>query len=231
MSTTVIVSPYRTADLYLRPWSKSSVDLAAVGRILEDHGLELVDLDALARGIEGVAAVGLPVGPATALARDLRAAGLTVRVVNDPHITQNARVATAVAVLFMLAMLSSPLILPALLALFNAIYISSRGRGLGAMAALPSPGAARVGERPERLALARIRDLAENLPPHVLQPLIARAEDLARDASRDPDGAAARGLSEIVADLQREHDQRITDEARALKADLARARRAVREVP
>jgi hypothetical protein len=34
-----------------------------------------------------------------------------------------------------------------------------------------------------------------------------------------------------VADLQREHEEQVTNEARALKAELARARQAAREVP
>ena len=67
------------------------------------------------------------------------------------------------------------------------------------------------------------------LPQDIAIPLLERARALAAHARRSPDGEAARELAALVDDLKRPVDAEAAQEARQLRADVARARRAIQE--
>ncbi len=223
MSTTVIASRHGAA-LYLAPWLPSAVDPAAVREVAAAHGVDLFDAELLRTRLEVVVASGLEPAPAARLASALRQQGLTVRVVNDPSITQSARLSTAVALLLLAAIALGPLVVPALLALVNAAIIGTGGLSLPV-----------VGVPSARPALAvkvldRLRALGDELPAHVLDPLVDKAEALAREATVNPEGPAIPALRDLLADLEAEGEVQVQSTGRSLRRELAQARRASREV-
>jgi hypothetical protein len=75
----------------------------------------------------------------------------------------------------------------------------------------------------------KLGGLEENLPEHLAAPLRARAHALVEYARLDPDGAAAAELEALVEDLRQDVDARAAEDARDLRDEIARARRAVAE--
>lgn len=240
MSTTVIASPHGLS-LFLLPMSGPQPDPDRLSRVLERRGLAL--LPGALEGSEFIAAQGLAAGDAARLAEELRALGLTVRVVNQADISRSARIGNALAVnavasvaaLTILSvavaaggtalLVALPALLLGILALLNLITLAQRG-GLQLPVAAAEPPAQAVG----RSELSELLDeLRESLPEHVVGPIVARAQDLELRARRDPQGEAAAALHGLIEELQGHEDARIADEVRSLRDDLQRARRAMLE--
>lgn len=221
MSTTVIASRHGAA-LYLAPWKPGQVDVVAVRAAAAAHGVDLFDAELLNTQPEAIVAAGLDVARAARFAAALREQGLTVRVVNDPKIHQSARLGNAIAALFLAGILLSPFVLPALLAWFNALFLLSAGTSL------PLAGAPKEQPLLAMRALDRLRAL--ELPAHILDPLVAKAEVLAQQAAAEPEGPADRALQELIADLDSDGAAQIAQTASTLRSELAMARRAAREL-
>jgi hypothetical protein len=224
MSTTVIASRHGNPGLYLAPWLSGAVNEPAVRRIAAEHGVDLFDAGRLNTQTEVIVAAGLDPARAARLAGGLREEGLTVRVVNDPTITQSMRIGNALTLLFLAAVVTSPLVMPALLAVVNALYIAVGGLSLQVIGApdVRPPDAVR--------ALERLRALHDQLPAHVLDPILAKATVLAEEAAADAGGPAERALRELLVDLEEDREVQVTDTARSLRQELQLARRAAREL-
>jgi hypothetical protein len=224
MSTTVIASRHGAAALYLAPWRAGAVDVAAVRDAAAAHGVDLFDADRLNTQLEAIVAAGLEPAAAARLAATLRERGLTVRVVNDPVIRRSARLGNALSLLLVAAVFLSPLVFPAVLAAVNAVFV-----GMGGLS-LPVVGAPSARPALATRTLERLRALGDHLPSHVLEPILAKADTLARDAAIHPEGPAARTLQELLADLEADEDVAVEETARSLRSELAHARRAAREL-
>ncbi len=243
MSTTVIASRH-DARLVLLPAASPPLDREAVGRVLARHGLTIIDGSDLAGVNEFIAAEGLEPAAAVRLADDLKAIGLTVRVVNRTGLTTSQRIGGVLAGLMILGAMSSigigtgiigltegdPIIgamfltvsaLGMLLAAFNGVTLQ---RGSGSRLRVAGQTADRPAQLTEQLA-----GLAEHLPGHLVAPMLERARRLEAHARRDPDGQAAAELESLVAELRGHDDQAAADEAKQLREDVARARRAMQE--
>lgn len=236
MSTTVIASRIGRR-LAVASWTTpAAIDADALRRVLERHGLDLLPgaLDVN----EVIVAEGLPAARAADLAQDLRAIGLTARVVNQPSLTQSRRVATALeiavmaiiftlplvpfAVLSDLLLLATLLALPGLFFVLNAATLVWRGG-----ANLSTVGAPRSVEADvDRWAEA----LRGELPEPLLASLLERVRELELEARCDPDGPAAAELAELRADDAQRRRAEAADKARALREELHRARQAAAEV-
>ena len=96
MTTTVIASRHRRT-LRLLPALGPSLDVDAVREVMARHGLEFVDSQETRRANELILASGLPPTSAMALAEDLRAIGLHVRVLDGTRFTRSRRVSSAYA--------------------------------------------------------------------------------------------------------------------------------------
>ncbi len=221
--TTLVASAYG-ASLYLAPWWTPDIDEGRIREVFRAHRVKLVDPGVVTGKLEFVAAAGLSADRATAFARDLRDAGLNVRVVNDPQITQSARLSNALALCMLVAMFTFPIVLPALIAIVNLLTIWTNGVGL------PMAGSTVSGESLEDRVHDMIDVLEPSLADDVVASLRAQARALGRDAELDPEGPAAGALREVLADLGGKREAEVAARARRLKDDLRRARAAASEV-
>lgn len=251
MSTTVIASRHGPL-LALLPVASPATDVAQVQQVLARHGLTLAASSDLARTNEFIAAQGLDPERAAALADDLRAVGLTVRVVNQTDLTRSARVGNALAAQMLGGMFAfgafaigfAPILdalkdggafatwplpfmaagLAAMLAFaFNALVLQ---RGGGTTLGVAGGGAL----HPTSRQLAdQLSELEALLPEHVAAPLLARARRLQEHARSDPEGEAARELGALVEELRQLSDQEAAEDVRQLRDEVRRARQAVRE--
>jgi hypothetical protein len=223
-STTVIASAYG-ASLYLAPWRTAQVDTAQIRAVFRSHGVQLLDDTPVTGQLEFIAAADLPADRAAAFANDLRRTGLVVRVVNDPSITQSARLSNAMAAMLLITMLTFPLVVPAILALLNFAVIWTNGF------TLTTTGAVRSRDTLADQVLLHVSALEESLPDALVHSLREQVETLGRRAPAEPDGPEAGALRDVIADLTTRRAELAEASARRLKADLRRAQAAVREVP
>ncbi|MCB9689205.1 MAG: hypothetical protein H6738_03455 [Alphaproteobacteria bacterium] len=238
MSTTVIVSSVGDAALVAARWSAPALDTTALAKVLSAHGLSL--LPGTTDANEVIAAEGLAPARAAALADDLRAAGFTARVVNRTGLTQSRRVGNALTVAFVVAVATLPfatlgvaldkvpdvmawLAVPGLFFVLNALAIARRGGTHLAVA-----GA--VAEPQEHTEVDRLLDgLRDQLPDHLLAPIVEQARRLQAEAARDPEGPAAAELASLLAEEGEARRERVAEDARTLGDALRRARAAVAE--
>jgi hypothetical protein len=239
MSTTVIASRHGFT-LQLLPAAGPALDLEGLRRVLARHGLGLIEGSDLARANEFIAAQDLEPAHASRLAEDLRELGLTVRVVNRTGLTGSNRVGIAAAGQFVLGMgallvglagwtglvegnpwLGGALLGAGVVAAFNALTLQLAGGSALRVAGAP-------GETVPLLT-DQLSDLSEHLPSHLVAPLLERARRLEEHARRDPEGQAALELQGLVEELQGLQDEEAAAEARELRQELARAKRAMRE--
>jgi hypothetical protein len=242
MTTTVVASRHGLS-LTLLPAAGPTLDREALRRVFARHGLSLIDGADLASANEFIAAEGLEPAAAVRLVDDLRAIGLTARVVNRTGLTGSRRVGNAIVAQFAIGMAGfialsagsvgivegNPtiavimLVLGALLMLaaaFNAFTLQRRG-GYSLHVAGTAAG--------PLLLTEQLSQLADQLPSHLADPMIARAEKLQAHAQKDPDGPAAQELQSLLDEFRTIEAQAAADEARALREELARARQALRE--
>ena len=236
MSTTVIASS-AGLSLYLAPWASGKVDMAAVNRVLLSHGLQT-------RGqaqpnMEFIAAEGLEPEAARALAEDLKALGLHVRVRQKTGLERSARIGQASAInfsalLMMLAFLIpvgaatgelSPalvaLLIPTLLVLINQMTLWTRG---GNTLELATKAAKRSGQ-----VSAALLEMRDELPDGLFTRLLTQAQDLEAKVAKNPNGQAAQELEELAASLRERNDAETVDQVSELKQELEAARRAIAE--
>jgi hypothetical protein len=243
MSTTVILSRHGFA-LNLLPAMSPALKPGEVARVLARHGLALIDGSDLALANEVIAAEGLPPAEAVRLADDLRALGLTVRVVNRTGLTMSRRVGNALAGQFVLAMggLLTIMAGQATLAeggMVAAAVMMAVGAAMILSGALTALTLQRRGGASLRVAgqvadpaaqlTEQLAGLTEHLPEHLVAPMLDRARKLEVHARRDPQGEAAQELAALVAELSGHEAQAAADEARKLREEVTRARRAMQE--
>ena len=235
MSTTVIASAHG-ASLFLFPLAGGAVDKDALEAVLRRHGL--APLADPGRSPEFVAARGLSLADAHALAEDLRGIGLQVRVVPRDDIRLSSRVGQALSAWF----ISGVFTLPGLVMLASG-EIGAVGLVPVAVAALAALNAAVVGARggnrlpviadrssiEEAPVLTAIEDLRGSLPDTLADDLLERARVLVRRARTNPDGQAAAELRTLSAELEGLRDEADVAEVRDLRGQLARARAALTE--
>jgi len=245
MSTTVIASRHGPG-LFLLPAASAALDTEALRGVLARHGQTLVGGSDLASANEIIAAEGLDPLAASRLAEDLRALGLTVRVVNRTALTGSSRVGNALAMQMFIAMASvtalaaggtgltegNPIIggvvlalgiVAALLAALNALTLQRHGGYRLRVAGTTATAA------PAQLT-EQLSGLAEHLPDHLLAPIMDRARQLEVHARRDPDGEAAQELQALLDELRGSTDKAAADEARALREEVRRAKQAMAEL-
>ncbi|MCP4808535.1 MAG: hypothetical protein GY913_18965 [Proteobacteria bacterium] len=242
MSTTVIASRHG-ARLHVLPAGTAPLDVDAVRRVLARHGLGLVEGAELPTANEFIAAQDLDPAAAGRLAEDLRAIGLTVRVVNRTGLTTSNRMAlatsahAAIGLAGVMALSAGAIGLAEgnvlVAAAMLALGVVASGLSLTNIVSLLRSGGNRLlvagttSEAP--LLTEKLADLSEGLPEHLAEPLLERARRLEAHARQDPEGEAARELQQLVDELGQSKDQAAADEARELRAELARARRAMKE--
>lgn len=240
MSTTVIASRHGAA-LHLAPALSADLDVEAVRRVLADHGLRVADEAALTDANEFIAGQDLDPSDAGRLAADLRALGLTVRVVNRTGLTQSRRVSGATAVQSALAMVGVLAITAGVTgltegsavvgALMLAAGLAASGVSVSGLLSLLRGGGSRLAIGAAAVQTPRLSDrlaqLTEDLPAHLAEPILQRARRLEVLAKVDPTGPAALELQRLTADL--DVDQTAA-EGRELRDEVARARRALQEM-
>ncbi|MEN0064443.1 MAG: hypothetical protein AAGA48_20010 [Myxococcota bacterium] len=233
---TVIASAHGTS-LYLAPYLKPRVDTKGLDRVLARYGLYRAESGPLP--VEFVVSRDLDGHTSAALARDLREVGLVVRVVPRSDITMSARIGQATVVPMMLgpfAVLAMTWALALLPPPFGSIMaaLSIGLVGLHAMASFVTLSQSMrlplfTTMPPANSVVRDVSDLVAGLPEHVARPLLERARDLEARARVNPDGAAARELESMRADLAEERERQDERDARDLRRDLAQARAAMRE--
>ena len=236
MPSTVIASRHGLS-LFVLPLTGKPVDEARLAQILDGYGLRLVP--GVAHHSEFVAAEDLDGDEASALAADLEAMGLTVRVVDRTEIHRSARIGNALsanviaaaglAITALAALagdvsgaLLAPAVVGSLWATGNLLTLVGRG-GL-ALRRATVEGTSSDGD-----VIAAIAAMRGQLPDAILDPLEARARSLQRRARSNPDGAAARALAELAGELRDLDEAEQISEVRDLKEALTRARRAMLE--
>lgn len=244
MSTTVVASRHGSS-LALMPVAGPPLDQLALRDVLARHGLELVGGSDLLTAHEFIAAEGLDPADAAALADDLRAAGFSARVVNRVELTTSRRVANAMAFQMvggMVGLLATVTGLERLAPGTGGYVLAGLGALVMAVAALNGLSLARHGgsglrvagvargSSPTRQLTDQLSHLEQVLPSHLSAPLLARARTLKRQALAQPEGRAARELQELLDELRGEADEQAAAELRELRAELARARSARREL-
>ncbi|MEO0603977.1 MAG: hypothetical protein AAF211_21245 [Myxococcota bacterium] len=237
MSAHTVIASGHGPTLYLAPYVRPRIDRPALDKVLARYELHRLEDGPLP--IEFVVSRELDAHDSAALARDLRAIGLVVRVVPRGDITISARISQA---LLGPAMIGSMLGLGLLwsLALIPGVFGPVVGITLVCLVGLhalvsfttlvSSTRMPLVAARlPENSVVRDVSDLVTGLPETVARPLLERARDLEARARRNPDGAAARELEAMRSDLADEREQLDETEARSLRRDLAQARAAMRE--
>jgi hypothetical protein len=241
MGTTVIGSRHGVS-LWLLPAAGPRLKRDALAQVLERYGLTLAGGADLGTANEFIAAENLDPTTAARLADDLRAIGLSARVVNRTGLTASSRVGNALATQMFVAMTgllgaaasaTSGLAYDELgfvlgvsviaFAALNAIVLQWHGSGRLRVVGAP------LREQPPAQLTDQLSNLADHLPNHVVAPLLEKARVLQAHAHRDPDGQAASELEALLADLRKVDDDAAVQEVRALREELARARRALRE--
>ncbi len=253
----VVASPLGGSFFIASGWPRS-VDHDAVARVLADHGLsysrlaarnlefvaasDRTEAQALALA-EDLRALGLH----ASIVPSSQARGRSARSLGAAVLSAVALVPGAGSALLTLAMLT---VIPGVTSQVDT------GRTLGewfvttavllgvslALTALPAANLWAIVSRGEQKlagtplrdtdpehALAAIRELARSLPDEIGRSLVERAEAIADEARREPEGAAAAELAGILGELRAPGGPEVANEARALRRDLARARDAVRE--
>ena len=252
MSTTVVASRHR-ASLAVFPVAGPPLDVDALRQVLGRHGLELLGDSDLLTAHEFITAEGLDPTEAVALAEDLRGIGLHARVVNRTSLTTSRRVANAMGAQMVLSFAGFLATITASTGVQDAI---GRGDPVGAIpvvvgvlavltlglagingltlarqggSALRVAGVAR-GSSPTRQLTDQLSHLEQVLPGHLAAPMLARARQLERQALAHPDGEAARELATLIDELRSDADEQAAKELRELREELARARRAAKEL-
>ncbi len=252
MSTTVIASRHRDLSAALLPSASPRLDVESVRAVLSRHGLALIDGSDLATANTLVVAEGLSPREAQALADDLRAVGLHARVVNRTGLTTSQRMGSIAAGQFMLwaagfmafLIAAAPMLkafkrtgvlfdgnpwwlLPGALmmvwAAFNAWTLAQHGG-----ASLRIAGT-RSSSDPAGL-VEQLHRLADGLPDHLTEPLVAKARRLESHVRSAPDGQAAQELEAVLDALLGLAEEAAVKEAQGLRRDVAAAARAVAEV-
>jgi hypothetical protein len=238
MSTTVIASS-AGLSLYLAPWASGKVDMAAVNRVLQSHGLQT--RDQAQPNMEFIAAEGLEPEAAQALGEDLKAIGLRVRIRQRVGLERSARVGQAMALqLIAMGMLIGlilpvainggtapnlaaliPLLMAALYAIANTVSIGIKGGNVLERVAEPARQQGQVSN-----ALLEMRD---ELPDGLFTRLLTQAQDLEAKVAKNPNGQAAQELEELAASLRERNDAETVDQVSELKQELEAARRAIAE--
>ena len=226
--STVVASSLPTWALWLTPWRATLPDSHALDRVLAKYGLE--PLPGGHRGLEFIAGQGLTPDEAASLAEDLRNLGLHARVSQKDVLTSSSRIANAFVAQFFGFIATVPLALTLLPAVGVAapvagVTIALSGGNRLELAAEPPSDDQGMGA-----TVAAVRRIAALLPEHVGAPMLERTRRLAARANAQPDGEAAAELRAMAEDLTAEQDHRDAEEARALKRELAEARRAMREL-
>ena len=244
MPSTVIASAYGPAT-WLLPLARPPIDEGRLDLVLAKHGLTL--LPGSASSVEFVAGTDLSAQSAAALAEDLRALGLVVRVVPRGELRWSTRIGVVFLGYFMAAM-GGMLVLQAGIAMMakgmggtgalvlavgaflmamsviNAVVVQARGgQALPLAGAAPEEGGGIAG------VVASVRRLAGSLPDHVGRPLVDQVRVLESRARANPEGEAARELRELAAELGEVCDEADAEAVRDLRADLMRTRQAMRE--
>ncbi len=253
MSTTVILSR-QGLGLYLLPSAAPPLDLEAVRPVLARHGLELVADSSLSDTNELIVAQGLDPHAAAALSEDLRKLGHRVRVVDDPTIRRSARVGQALSALSVAAMFAAAPVFGGAIGTLKAL---KRGTELGGTMVWASviTGLVLVGwlgfnalvlqrrggirlrlattkrQAPSALGALQqeLRALADHLPEHLAAPLLTQSQRLEGLAQLDPEGPVARELRTLLDELSASTEAEAVEEARALRDEVHRARRALHE--